>query len=94
MLGDMTDRQLYMFILIADLPVFVAIQEGKRLRNYWNIVKKELMNGLEINSECVIITFNHGFSVFNVGCSPRSILMPDANLYWCLKRPLSRFNGV
>ena len=25
------------------------------------------MNGLEINLECAIITFNHGFSVLNVG---------------------------
>ena len=28
-------------------------------------------NGLEINLECVIITFNHGFSVFNVLLRPR-----------------------
>ena len=28
---------------------------------------------IEINLECVIITFNHGFSVFNVGCGSRSI---------------------
>ena len=68
-----------MFISIADLPVFVAIYEGERLRKYWNIVKNKLANGLEINLECVIITFNHGFSVFNVDCGPRSILMPCAS---------------
>ena len=52
MLGDLTDRQLHMFISIADLPVFVAVYEGKRLRKYWNIVKNKLANGLEINLEC------------------------------------------
>ena len=30
------------------------------------IVKNKRMNGLEIKLECVIITFNHGFSVFNI----------------------------
>ena len=30
-------------------------------------------NGLEINLKCVIITFNHGFSVFNVCCSPGEV---------------------
>ena len=79
MLGKMTDRQLHVLISIA-LPAFVAI-EGKRLRKYWNIVNNKLVNGLEINLECVIITFNHGCSVFNVGCGPLSILiMPDASL--------------
>ena len=34
------------------------------MRKYWNVVKNKLVNGLEINLECVIITFNHGFSVF------------------------------
>ena len=67
-----------MFISIA-LHAFIAIQEGKRLRKYWNIVKNRLVNGLEINLECVIITFNHGFSVFNVGSGPRSILMPSSS---------------
>ena len=72
-----------MFISIADLPVFIAIQEGNRLRKYWNIVKNKLVNGLEINLECVIITFSHGLSVFNIGCGPRSIfglwLQPTLN---------------
>ena len=27
------------------------------------IVKNKLMNGLEINLECLILIFNHGFSV-------------------------------
>ena len=30
------------------------------------IVKNKYINGLEINLECVIITFNHRFLVFNV----------------------------
>ena len=37
------------------------------------------MNGLEINLARVIITFNHKFLVFNVGCGPRLILMPSAS---------------
>ena len=41
------------------------------------IVENKLINGLEIRS--VIITFNHGFSVFNVSCGPWSILMPSAS---------------
>ena len=40
------------------------------------LVENNHINGLEINLECVIITFNHGFSVFNVCCGPRAILMP------------------
>ena len=28
------------------------------------IVENQLINGLEINLECVIIIFNHGFSVY------------------------------
>ena len=31
-------------------------------------LKISLLNGQEINLECIIITFNHMFSVFNVGC--------------------------
>ena len=42
------------------------------------IVENKLINRLEINLECVIITFNHGFSVFNVWCGPRSIFMLSA----------------
>ena len=37
------------------------------------IVVNKHLNGLEINLECVIIIFNHRFSVFNVCCGPRSI---------------------
>ena len=37
------------------------------------------LNGLEINSVCVIIIFNHRFSVFNVCYGLRSISMSDAN---------------
>ena len=36
------------------------------------IVDNKLINGLEINLLCVIITFNHKFLVFNVCCGPRS----------------------
>ena len=43
------------------------------------IVEYKLINEVEINLECVIITFNHGFSVFNVYCGPPSILMPSAS---------------
>ena len=42
------------------------------------IVENKLVNGLEINLECVII-FNHGFSVFNVNCGPRLILMASTS---------------
>ena len=34
------------------------------------IVENKHLDGLEINLECVIITFNHGVLVFNVCCDP------------------------
>ena len=37
------------------------------------------LNGLEINLVCVIIIFNHRFSVFNVCYSLRSIFMHSAS---------------
>ena len=37
------------------------------------------INGLEINLECVIITFKHGSSVFNVCPGPLAISMPFAS---------------
>ena len=37
------------------------------------IVENKIVNKLEINLQCVIITFNHRFLVFNVGCGRRSI---------------------
>ena len=43
------------------------------------IVKNKQINGRKINKECVIITFNHGFSVVNVCCGPRSILMSSSS---------------
>ena len=43
------------------------------------IVENMHINGLEINQECVIITFNHRFSVFNICCGPWSILMPSTS---------------
>ena len=56
-------------------------------KNIEIIVENQLINGLEINLECLIITFNLWFSVFNVCCSPRSLLMPDIKrqaLIWTL----------
>ena len=38
------------------------------------------MNGLEINLECVMTTFNHGFSVFNVGWGINIDLGPQPTL--------------
>ena len=43
------------------------------------IVENKHLNGLEINLECVIITFNHRFPVFNFCCGPKPILMPSAS---------------
>ena len=40
------------------------------------IVENKHVNELEINLERVIIIFKHRFSVVNVCCAPRSILMP------------------
>ena len=45
-------------------------------KDYWNNCWRQDINGLETDLECVIITFNHGFSVLNVCCGLRSILMP------------------
>ena len=50
----------------------------KDLEKYRLIVQNKHINGPEINLECVIITFNYRFLVFNVCCDPRSILMPSA----------------
>ena len=78
LLADLTDRQqLNAFISIADLPVIVSREKGGE--NNGKIVKNKLVNGLEINLDCVIITFNRGFSVFNVCCGPRPILRPFAS---------------
>ena len=43
------------------------------------IVENELINGLEMTLECVIITFNNRFSELNVCCGPWLILMPCAS---------------
>ena len=34
------------------------------------IVENNLINGLEINLECVIMILNHRFLVFNICCGP------------------------
>ena len=43
------------------------------------LVENMHINRLEINLECVIITFNHECSVFSICCGPWSILIPDAS---------------
>ena len=53
------------------------------------IVENKHINGLEINLEYIMITFNHGLEVFNVCCGPRSILMPST-LCWALISPSGR----
>ena len=53
-------------------------RSGKDGENIGIIVENKLINGLEINLECVIITFNHRFSELNVCCGPWLILMPSA----------------
>ena len=52
----------------VDLLVSSQYRSEKDGDNIGIIVENKHINGLEINLECVIITFNHGFSVFNVCC--------------------------
>ena len=81
--ADLIDKQLHIFISISDLPVLWLHRNEKNGENIGIINENKHMNGLEINLACVMITFNHRFSVFNVCCCPRSILMPSASL-WAL----------
>ena len=53
-LAEMTDKQPHVFILIADLPVIVAMSK-KDAENAGKIAKSKLVYGLEMNLECVII---------------------------------------
>ena len=65
-----------MFISKVDLPVLSLCRSEKDGENIGIIVENKLtsINGLEINLKvCVIITYNHRFSTFNVYCGPRSI---------------------
>ena len=57
-----------MFISKVDLPVLSLYRSEKDGENIGIIVENKLINGLEINLECVIITINYRF--FNVCCSP------------------------
>ena len=50
-----------MFISTVDTKT----SDEKDAENIGIIVENMHINGLEINLECVIITFNHRFSVFN-----------------------------
>ena len=65
MLGDLIVMQLHVFISIAVLPVFM-VRKGKDGENVGIIVKNKHVNGLEINLDCVLTTFTHRFSMFNI----------------------------
>ena len=65
------------FISTLDTALSAKYRDEKNGENNGLI---EHTNGTEINLEYVIIAFNHRFSVFNVCCGPRSILMPDADI--------------
>ena len=56
----------------VDLPVLSQYRSKNDGDNIGIIVENKDINGLEINLECVIITFNHKFSMFNICCGPRS----------------------
>ena len=58
-----------MFISKVDLPVSSLYRSEKDGENISIIVENKPLNGLQ----CVIITFNHRFEVFNVCCGLRSI---------------------
>ena len=75
---DLIDKQLHLFISIADLPVSSLHWSEKDGDNIRMIVVNKHINGLEINLEYVMIIFNHRFSVFNVSCGPWSIFMVSA----------------
>ena len=63
---------------MADRPVSSSYRSEKDGENIEIIVENKHINGLEINLECVIITFNNRFLVLNICCAPWSILMPSA----------------
>ena len=62
-----------------DLHVLSQYRSEKDGENIGIIVENKLINGLEINLECVQITFNHKCSGFNICCGPRMILLPSAS---------------
>ena len=58
----------------AFIPTMLFLYRGEK--DVGIIFENKHINGLKINCECVIITFNHRFSVLNIYCSPCSMLMP------------------
>ena len=64
-----------MFISTVDTTMSSLYRGAKGGEIIGQYMLKISINGLEINLEFVMITFNHVFSVFNVCCGPRLILM-------------------
>ena len=58
----------HMFISTFDATVPSLYKGAKDGEIIGIIVENKHINGLEIDLECVIVTFNQGFSMFNVCC--------------------------
>ena len=55
---------LHALVSTADLPVSSLYRSQKDGEIIGIVIENKHINRLEINSECVIITYNHWFSVF------------------------------
>ena len=69
-----------MFISMVDTTISSLYSDEKDGENIGTVVENKHINGLEINSECVIITFRHRCLVFNVFCGPRSVFASGINV--------------
>ena len=67
------------FISTVDTTMSSLYRDEKDGENIARFVKNQHIKGLGIDLEYVIITFNHGFSVFNVCCGPQLGLVPSAS---------------
>ena len=60
------------FISMAVTKMSSRYRDGKNGEITEINVENKNINGLETNLECVILTFNHKWSVLNVCCGPQS----------------------
>ena len=73
----LTDICCTLLFPMVDTTMSSLYKDKKDGENIGITDKNKHRNGLELNLECVIITFNHGVSLFNICCGPWSILMPS-----------------
>ena len=70
MLVALAHKQLHTVISIDNLPVSSLYRRKENKGNVLISVGSKQIYALELNLECVIITFDQGFLVFNSCCGP------------------------